>query len=221
MAKLKNGDGSGSANVFRFNLPGLIVFCLCLIAGSAFITGKVVGARQKSAPLPVLNIPDPDEIDRHTTLRQGPWGELLTQDISLERPLEYLSEEMKTVPPTLWTFRGMNLAQVKALFIANGLTWQETEKALASDRVSTRGNDTLFKPSDEFVFSLRPEARQRLYEAMRGRDVNLYSSGHTITPKTGSSGFMGMPDFIRTTWLYSRSFFMAARMPGVSATMIR
>ena len=103
-----------------------------------------------------------------TFTRQGPWGELFTQEISLERPVEYLNDEMKAVQPPVWTFRGMNVAQVKALFIANGLTQQETEKALAPDRVSTQGTNTLFKPSEEFVFSLRPETRARLYEANEG-----------------------------------------------------
>ena len=174
MSKPKNGNGRGSAKVFRFNLAGLIVLCLCLIAGSSFVTGKLVGARQKDAPGPAQDAPDAAKQDKYTFTRQGPWGELLTQNISLERPAEYLNDELKTVQPPVWTFHGMNVAQVKALFIANGLTQQEAEKALAPDRVSTRETNTLFKPSEEFVFSLKPETRDRLYGAMRGLDVNLY-----------------------------------------------
>jgi hypothetical protein len=108
---------------------------------------------------------------------------LLTQDISLERPVEYIHAELKTVPPPVWTFHGMNIAQVKSFFTANGLTRGETEKALAPERVSTRGTNTLFKPGDEFVLSLRPETRARLYEAMRGLEVNLYLEWPYFYPK--------------------------------------
>jgi hypothetical protein len=183
MSKLKNGNGPGSANVFRFNLAGLIVFCLCLIAGSAFITGKIISARPKSSAVLAEDVPDPDALDERTSLRQGPWGELFTQDISLERPVEYLVDEMKTPQRSVWTFLRMNTAQVKSLFITNGLTQEQTEKALAPDRVSTQGASTLFKPSPEFVFSLRPETRARLYRAVRGLDVNVYLDWPYYYPK--------------------------------------
>ena len=175
MSKLKNGNEPGSANVFRFNLTGLIVFCLCLIAGASFLTWKLAGPRQKDAPGPALNIPDPDEQDKYTYTRQGPWGELFTQNISLERPVEYLNDEMKTIQPPVWTFHGMNVAQVKALFVANGLTQAEAEKALAPDRVSTRGTDTLFKPSEEFVLFLEarnPGPALRAHEWNGGEPVS-------------------------------------------------
>ena len=174
MRQPQNGQAPGSANVFRFNLTGLIVFCLCLIAGASFITGKLAGSRQMRAAGPVLNIPEPDEQDKYTFTRKGPWGELLTQEISLQRPVEYVSQELKTVQPPVWTFRGMNVAQVKALFVANGLTQPEAEKALAPDRVSTQGANTVFKPSDEVVFSLGPDIRGRLYGALRGLGVYGY-----------------------------------------------
>jgi hypothetical protein len=183
MGKLKNDNGAGSANVFRFTLTGLFVFCLCLIAASALIAWRLAGTREKDAPGPAMNIPDPDEQDKYTFTRKGPWGELFTQDISLERPPEYLNDEMKAVQPPVWTFRGMNIAQVKSLFIANGLTQQETEQALAPDRVSTRGTDTVFRPNAAFVFSLSSEARARLYQPLRGLDVNPYLDWPYYYPK--------------------------------------
>src|ERR1035438_1593501 len=174
MSQPNNVKNAGSANVFRFSLSGLVVFCLCLIAATSFITGKVATPLQVSAAGPVLNIPEPDQQDKYTFTRQGSWGELLTQEISLERPVEYLNDEMKAVQPPVWSFRGMNVAQVKALFITNGLPPQEAAKALAPDRVSTQGTITFFKSSEDFLFSLRPETRARLYEPMRGLDVNTY-----------------------------------------------
>ena len=174
MRQPKNGKDADSANAFRFSLSGLIVFCLCLIAGVSFITVKVADSRLVRPAGPALNIPEPDEQDKHTLTRQGPWGELLTQEISLQRPVEYLNQELKTVQPPVWTFHGMNVAQIKSLFVANGLSQQEAEKALAPDRVSAQGTNTVFKPSDKFVFSLKTETRDRLYNAMRGLEVNVY-----------------------------------------------
>ncbi len=174
MSKRKNGNGQGSAKVFRFNLAGLVVLSLCVIAGSAFVTGRLVSARQTAAAKSGRNLAAPEERDASGSSRQGPWGELFLQDITLERPVEYLTEELKTVSPPVWTFHGKNLEQVKAFFTTNGLTQPEVEKALAPERVSPRGADTLFRPSDEFVLSLRPETRARLYGAMRGLDVNLH-----------------------------------------------
>jgi hypothetical protein len=174
MSKPKNANGPGSAYVFRFNLIGLVVLCLCLIAGASFITGKLVGARHQSAAVRGQTIPASDEREGVLSTQRGPWGELFTQNINLERPSEYFSNELKAVQPPVWTFHGMNVAQVKALFIGNGLTQQEAEKALTTNCVSLRGTNTLFKPSEQFVFSLRPETRDRLYGAIRGLNVITY-----------------------------------------------
>lgn len=174
MSKRKDRDDVDSANEFRFNLTGLIVFCVCLTAGALFLGAKLFGTRQNIAAGPSREIPAPGEMDKFTFTRKGPWGELLTQDISLERPVEYLNIELKTVQPPVWTFHRLNVAQVKALFTANGLTQEETEKALAPDRVSTQGTNTVFKPSNEFVLSLNSETRDRLYGALRGLNVNLH-----------------------------------------------
>ena len=173
MSQPTNENDAGSANVFRFSLAGLMLFCLCLSAATSIITVKVANPLQAAAG-PALNIPDPDEQDKYTFTRQGPWGELLTQEISLERPVEYLNDEMKAIQPPIWTFRGMNIAQVKAMFITNGLPPQEVEKALSPDCVNTQGTVLFFKPSEEFLFSLRPETRAKLYKPMRGMDVNAY-----------------------------------------------
>jgi hypothetical protein len=68
----------------------------------------------------------------------------------------------------------MTVAQVKALFTANGLTAEQAENALAADRVSVQGKDMIFVPGEDFLFSLSPEKRQKLYEALYGTGVNTY-----------------------------------------------
>jgi hypothetical protein len=174
MAKLKKENDASAAQGFRLNLAGLMILCLSLVAGSALVTGKLLGARQQPAAglgqdAAALNAPG-ESLSTH----EGPWGELLTQDIILERPVEYLTNDLKAVQPPLWTFRGMNVAQVKTFFVNNGLPLPAAEKALAPGRLSTRGTNTLFQPSDEFAFSLSPETRDRLYTAMRGLEISLF-----------------------------------------------
>ncbi len=185
MSQPRNRNDPDSANVFKFNWTGLMVFCLCLIAGTSFLTGQLVAFRQVPAPEPVRNIPGPGEQDKYTFTRQGPWGELLTQEISLERPVEYLIDEMKTVPPPVWTFSGMSVAEVRAFFITNGLPEQQADKALTPDRVSIQGTTTVFKPSEEFLFSLGSETRARLYQPMRGLNVNDYLEWPWYFPRDG------------------------------------
>jgi hypothetical protein len=174
MSQPENGRDAASGNLVRFDLAGLIAFCLCLSAGAALVTWKVTRSGPQPAAGSVLNIPDPDEQDKYTFTRSGPWGELLTQEISLLRPVEYLNQELRTVQPPVWTFHGLDVAGIKALLITNGLSPQQAEKALAPDRLSPQGTNILFKPGPEFVFSLSAETRDRLYGALRGLGVNVY-----------------------------------------------
>lgn len=51
-------------------------------------------------------------------------GELLTKNIKLERPTEYISAEVENPQPESWNFNSMNFAQVKALLEANGFNKQ-------------------------------------------------------------------------------------------------
>jgi hypothetical protein len=159
--------------VFRFGLTGLIVVSLCLFAAGAFVTKKLLDFAQSSTPGRVQDMSDAARHDGSPVPHEGPWGELLAQDITLERPVDYLREELKTVHTPVWTFHRMTIAQVKTLFSNGGLTSIETEKALAPPRLSVSGADMLFTPSAEFVLSLDPARRNRLYEALRGLDVNL------------------------------------------------
>src|SRR5580704_10626242 len=77
------------ANTFHFNLTGLVVFSLVLMAGASFITFKLSAAsRPKLAETFAV---DPN--DKTRSVHVGAWGELITRDIELERPDEYLSSD--------------------------------------------------------------------------------------------------------------------------------
>jgi len=127
---------------------GLIVFSLCLMAGATFLGSRLAPKRAPEFPFAKQQIPDPDHQDKDTFTRKGPWGDLLTQNIQLERPVEYVAGDVRQVQPATWVFPGMNVPQAKGMFTANGLTADQAEKALTPDRLSTAGNDTVFKPSN-------------------------------------------------------------------------
>jgi len=180
MAKRKSGDDLDLGNHFRFNLTGLIVFSLCLL-GTAFTVGKFSNGLSKPYTFDDnTGVPDARETIAAT---DGPWGELLAQNINLERPGELISREVLKPQAETWVFHGMNLSQVKSLFAANGLEPQEVEQALTSERVSRQGNDTVFKPGEDFVFSLSPERRRKLYGAFYGKNVNFYIDYPYMFPK--------------------------------------
>ena len=172
MAKPKRNEETGPTNSFRFNLPGLIFFSLCLVIGTALATGKFFN--RPARPVSFAEIPTPDQQDKSTYTRQGPWGELLVRNIKLERPTEYITSELSAPQEERWFFEGMTVAQVKALFAANGISTATADQALAGDRVVVQETNILFLPDDRFILSMDPDTRRKLYAALYGRNVNFY-----------------------------------------------
>ena len=103
MATINNdADTTKTGGSFRFSLAGLVLFSLCLMAGAMAISTWTFSAKS-TAPQPAKNGPaDPDVQDSLNT-RKGPWGELLLQGIELERPIEYISQEVNDPEPETWT----------------------------------------------------------------------------------------------------------------------
>jgi len=183
MAKLKKNNGTDEVNSFRFSLAGLIIFSLFLMAGTALISNKVFNPKPKPFSFANNDVPDPDVQDKNMFTHKGPWGELLTQNIKLERPAEYIMDEVKNPGPETWTFNGMNAAQVKTLLAANGLTKEQVEAQLTPSHVTTAGTNTVFTPGEDFLLSLKPETRQKLYGALYGMGVGMYFDYPFIFPK--------------------------------------
>ncbi len=178
MAKRRQQQESGqAANNFQFTLAGLIIFSLALMGGASLITWKL---SQKSAartePYAV------DTKDKSATVRSGAWGTLLTRDIELERPAEYLTEEVALPKPEIWSFAGMRPEAVKKLFAANGVSAGQIASAFAPGSYSEKNSGTELKPSESFLTSFTPEQRQKLYLALAGAGVNLYLDFPYIFP---------------------------------------
>ena len=186
MAKVKNNNEADTINSFRFSLMGLILFSMCLMAGTVAISCRIFDAKAKAYSFTQEGVPDGDAHDGSLSAHVGPWGELLTQDIMLERPQEYFAPETKLPEPEAWRFNNMNLGQVKEFLVSHGLTKELVEAQLTPARIATQSTTTLFTPDEEFLLSLTPEKRGQLYSAMYGMgvaqaiDFPLVFSKHSI-----------------------------------------
>jgi len=183
MAKLKRNNDDGTAHSFRFSLAGLIIFSVCLMAGAALVSSRVLAAKPKTLSFANNDVPDPDGQDKNTFTRKGPWGELLVQYINLEMPAEYISASVQNPEPPAWNFHGMNPAQVKALLTTNALCRDQVEAQFTSNHITSQENGTVFTPDENFIFSLKPKARKKLYGALYGMGVETFIDCPFIFPK--------------------------------------
>jgi hypothetical protein len=112
--------------------------------------------------------------DESQSVHVGPWGALVTRDIDLERPVEYLTEEVSNPRPEVWTFKGMGPDAVKSLFAQNGLSAAQIAQAFAPSVFTATAAGTEIRPSEKFLLSLAADTRGKLYVALAGMGVNLY-----------------------------------------------
>ena len=171
-------ESAQASNVFQFTLAGLIVFSLALIAGASFI-----GFKLSAATHPKLTDSfaiDPN--DKSRSVHVGPWGQLITRDIELERPVEYLTEEVNHPQPEAWTFNGLNPAATKALLVQAGLTAAQADAVLAAGSVREEKTGTVLRPAADFLLSLDAATRSKLYLSLAGRGVGMYLDFPFIFP---------------------------------------
>src|ERR1035441_9866449 len=119
MSKPTKPGVSHAGSVFRFTLAGLIVFSLALFAGASFIGYKLAAGTRQDLKADTFAV---NPKDKTRSVHVGPWGELITRDIELERPAEYLTEEVNSPQPETWTFSGLKPDAVEALLARNGLS---------------------------------------------------------------------------------------------------
>jgi hypothetical protein len=167
-----------AGSVFQFTLAGLIVFSLALILGASFIVFKVTAAgRPKLAESFAV---DPN--DKSRSVHVGPWGTLLTRDIQLERPAEYLTDEVNHPVAETWRFNGQQPAAVRELLLKNGLSAAQAAGLLSPANASADASGTIIKPPGDFLEALDAGTRARLYIRLSGTGVNTYLDYPYIFP---------------------------------------
>jgi hypothetical protein len=179
MAK-RNAQETGQAtNSFQFTLAGLAIFSMALIGATALVTARFPNLHR---PAQAAEGMVRDTRDNSRATHTGPWGTLLTRDIQLERPTEYLTDDVITPKPQVWTFAGLTPEAVKTIFSKNGLNAGQVTEAFAPDAFTQDAAGTELTPSRDFLVSLTPEQRQKLYTSLAGLGVNLYIDYPYIFP---------------------------------------
>ena len=179
MSRPRKLESAAATNVFQFTLAGLIIFSLALIAGASFLTYKFAAVSHPNLTADTFAV---NPKDKSRSVHVGAWGELITRDISLERPAEYLTEEVTEPKPEVWTFKGLQPDAVKALLLKNGLTAAQAAAAFTSGMFEQTSAGTQLTPSADFLLSLNAATREKLYPALAGQGVNLYLDYPYIFP---------------------------------------
>ena len=178
MSRRKQTESANAANVFQFTLAGLVLFSLALIGSSSFIGYKL--AANNRPKLADTFAQDPN--DKSSSAHRGPWGTLLTRDIQLERPAEYLTDEVADPKPEVWTFAGLAQEAVKSLLAKDGLPAAQVVEAFTPGNFTAKSSGTELRPSEKLLLSLAPAQRQKLFAALAGSAVNLYIDYPYIFP---------------------------------------
>jgi hypothetical protein len=178
MSRKRPAESASASNVFQFTLSGLIIFSLALLAGASFLAYKfAVVSHPKLAEVFAV-----DPKDKTRSVHVGAWGELVKRDILLERPVEYLTDEVSHPQPEVWTFPGLKPDAVKALLVKAGLTEAQAAAALAPGAFLEINGGTQLTPTANFLFALDAATRAKVYPAIAGHDINLYLDYPYIFP---------------------------------------
>jgi hypothetical protein len=178
MSKPRKQEGNQRSSSFQFTLTGLIIFSLALMGGASFITDKLEAISQPKLAESFAVNPK----DKTRSIHVGPWGELMTRDISLERPAEYLTDEVSEPQPEIWTFTGRKPEAVKTLLQQHGLSAPQVATLFATGKATENHAGTELQPAADFLLSLSPETRHQLFTGLAGLNVNLYIDYPYIFP---------------------------------------
>lgn len=184
MSRRKKEESAQAANVFQFTLAGLVVFSLALIGASSFVGFKLAaGSRPRLADTFAI-----DPQDKSKTAHAGPWGTLVTRNIELERPVEYLTDEVTNPKPEIWMFSGRQPEAVKSLLAKNGLSAGQIAEAFSPGNFTVKNSGTELQPTGKFLLSFSPAQRQELFDVLAGIGVNLYIDYPYIFPGDDIAG---------------------------------
>jgi hypothetical protein len=170
MRKAAKRPPAERGNIIQFTLPGLIVFTLALVLCASVITCKLTQAKSRNLAETLVV----DAKDKSSTVHAGPWGILITRDIELERPLEYLTDDVNHPSVEKWCFNAMKPEAIRALLAKNGLSEAQLTTLLAPQNLGSESGTVVVKPPGDFLESLDPDTRQQLYVHLAGLGLNTY-----------------------------------------------
>jgi len=159
----------------RFNLTSFVVFSMALIATAGgltfFMTKSLV---VKAHTLEAISSPQSASVADKPPDAVPAWGELITYDIEMENPEEYLAADYDTNRVPTWNFGRRGLPQVKEILKSSGLSSIQIERVLSPPFVTTTATNTVINPDAELILSLPADVRGKLYALLAQDPVNLY-----------------------------------------------
>lgn len=172
-----------SRSVIRLSPIGLLALCVGLVATSSWMTHRTCGSHPAAAnPVrtdpPASPQPVPGELS-------GPWGDLVTLDIDIEQPEEYVSFEENDHRSTQWVFPGKAPGGIRELLSGCGFTERQVALALAPEAVTDSPTATLLRPPAELVIGLSPAVREKLYTVLAQWPENKAMATPYHLPMTG------------------------------------
>jgi hypothetical protein len=157
----------------RFNLPGLAIFSMALIVaagGLAFLLTQSLVVKANGKATSVTHAAESDPVPATPPA----WGELVTYDIEIENPEEYMATDYDTNRAPMWVFDQPGMAEAKETLRSCGLSPAQVEQALSPSLVTVTATNIIVKPESELVFALPAEVRGKLYALLARNPANLY-----------------------------------------------
>jgi hypothetical protein len=174
----------------RFNALGLALFSAALVIATGLLTAALV---KDGAVLPfgssTGNQKENSNIKPHTSVPA--WGELVTYDIDLEQPEEYIGFELATNQTPQWVFAGMNREQTRTLLLSCGLAANLADQALSDATAVTSATATIIRPDEQLLFALTPDVRAKLYTTLARIPGNHYMEYPFCFPRKSFANWFG------------------------------
>lgn len=158
----------------RFNALGLALFSAALVVAAGLLTATLLKHHPEPASQNSSDEMPPHHPDAKPAGITPAWGELVTYDIDLEQPEEYIGFELANNKTPQWVFTGMDRNQTRTLLLANGIATNLVERALSDSMTTTTPDGTVVHPDEQLLFALQPVVRAKLYATLARIPGNHY-----------------------------------------------
>jgi len=165
-----------SGGFIQFKPAGLALFSVVLIVVTGLFTAVLL---RNFVPAPSPSQPSGTNANTASPDTKPPaeiqaWGELLTHDIDLEQPEEYVAFELTKKAAPAWVFTGMNRDQTRAQLLTAGLSAELADHALSDPTTTSTSEATVIRPDESLLFGLTPAAHAKLYSFLAKVPGNHY-----------------------------------------------
>ena len=156
---------AGNASLIQFKPAGLALFSIALVVATGLLTAVLLKhfANSGTARPTAAVIAAAQRADTKPPGETPAWGELVTYDIDLEQPEEYVAFELSEKKPPQWVFTSMNRDRTRSQLLACGLSVELTDRALADPATTFTSTATIIRPDSPLLFALTPSVRAKLY----------------------------------------------------------